>query len=150
MRHYHSSAKFPLPAPHDIILPVQILFLCCHPASDMSFGFIDVKNFSGAGSKGWINMEQAFGYVLMYRAFAYAKTSGSLPYGSIILNNVFRHRNRPFLDLRLMQIIFSQKLPLKWCLYNLCIGADNYAGYFPYIFMPQKYSKSLLNTLYPF
>lgn len=86
--------------------PVLVFLFCCHPATDMTLRFVNIKNHTCLGCKGWIDMFQAICHVLMYCTFADPEFLRRLPYRRIVVYDVIGNGHRPLFD-----IIF-QGLPL--------------------------------------
>ena len=78
---------------------MQIFFSGCKPSANMTFGFINIQNFSGLFCQSRINLHQAVGYVLMYRAFTDTECPGSLPDRCIAVNNVICDIHGTFFDI---------------------------------------------------
>ena len=96
---------------------VQIFFLRCHAAADMSLCLVDIEHFSCLPLQRRIDCRKTVGNVFMYRRFRYAKRFGSLPHGGIVFDDVIRDFDRALFD------IFSHKItPALLCLYSLCRG----------------------------
>lgn len=67
-----------------LFMLMKILLSCSHPAPDVALRFVGVKNLSGFTGKGWVNLEEPFGDIFMYRTLTNPKLLRCLPHGSII------------------------------------------------------------------
>lgn len=85
---------------------VQIFFLCRHPAPNMTFWFIHIKDLSGLFCQCWVNLNESVSNVFMYGTFANPKSFGRLPNCGIVFDNITGDINCSFLN-----IIFQKNIP---------------------------------------
>ena len=83
----------------NLYMMMQIFLFCGHPASDVALRFINVQYLSGTLCKSGIYLGKAFRYVFMYRTLTNTKFPCRLPYGRIIVNNIFGYLHSSFLDI---------------------------------------------------
>ena len=81
-----------------------ILFLRSKSTPYMSFRFIAIQNFTGFAGKRWIDLDQSFGYILMYRTFADAKFFCGLSYRCIFCYDITGDFKRTFLNISFQMI----------------------------------------------
>ena len=100
---------------------VKIFLSRCHPAPDVTLRLVCVEDFAGLAGKGGVDLEEAFGDVLMYRTLADPKLLRRLPHSRVILNYIYSN-----LHGSLLNIIFQKNPPAN-------IVFTMYAGVFEVI-----------------
>ena len=91
-----------------------------HSSTNVSFLLVHIQDFSCLGCQGWIDVQQPVCQIFVYRTFADTKSSGSLPYGSIMFYDIMCHLYDPLFDgALLIRICFHTPLPIL-CLYIVC------------------------------
>lgn len=65
----------------------------------VSFGFIAVQNFAGFAGQRWVDLDQPFGDIFMYRTFADAKFFCGLSNCCIFFYDVICDFQRPFFNI---------------------------------------------------
>ena len=100
---------------------VKIFLSRCHPAPDVTLRLVCVEDFAGLAGKGGVDLEEAFGDILMYRTLTDPKLFRSLPHSRVILYNIISNLHGSFLN-----IIFQKNPPAN-------IVFTMYAGVFEVI-----------------
>lgn len=85
---------------------MKIFFSCCHPATDMPFGFVHIQYLACLTCQRRVDLEKSFGYVLMYRTLADPKLLRRLPHSRVILYDIISNLHGSFLN-----IIFQKNPP---------------------------------------
>ena len=89
-----------------LFMLMKILLSCSHPAPDVALRFVGVKNLSGFTGKGWVNLEEPFGNIFMYRTLTDTELFRCLPHRRTVLYNIIRNLHGSFLN-----IIFQKNPP---------------------------------------
>ena len=101
-------------------LSVHIFIPGSHPSANVPFLLVHIQDFSCLGCQGWIDVPQPVCQIFVHRTFADTKSSGSLPYGSIMFYDIMCHLYDPLFDgALLIRICFHTPLPIL-CLYIVC------------------------------
>lgn len=132
---------------------MQIFFSRSHPAPDVTLRLVCVEDFAGLAGKGGVDLEEAFGDVLMYRTLADPKLLRRLPHSRVILYNIISNLHGSFLN-----IIF-QKNPPANILFTMyaenrkvmpCLAISNPNQLFHYLYPSFYLIVRLLKNICPF
>ena len=85
---------------------MQILLSRSHPSPDMPLRLIHIQHLSRFSRQGWVDLEEPFGDILMYRTLTDPKLLCRLSHSSTIFYNIIRN-----LHGSLFNIIFQKNPP---------------------------------------
>lgn len=77
-----------------LFMHMKIFLLCCFPAADVTLLPVEVQNLLDLRIKGGIYALQSFGYILMYRGFAYSVCLGTGSDGCLVLYDILAQNYR--------------------------------------------------------
>ena len=85
---------------------MQILLSGSQSAADVALGFIHIQYLSRLLRQRRIHLDQAFCYILMYRAFADAEGLRGLPHRGVMVDDIVGYPYSSFFN-----IVFQRKTP---------------------------------------
>lgn len=85
---------------------MRILLLCCKPSPNMALGFVYVQYLPCFRCKRRIDLNEAFGHILMYRTLRYSECLSRLPHCGIAVDDIVSDA-----DGTLLNIILQKNTP---------------------------------------
>lgn len=122
-------------------MPVQIFLSGRQSAADVPLRFIDIEHLPGFCRKRGLDLHQAVGDILMYRALADSKMFCRLPHRRIIINDISGDFHRSFL------YIAFQKNPLPYLFLHCMQGISGLEYHLFYAFKCSRFFHNLLPRL---